>query len=65
MEAIQTIANPCEIPLDITSEKFNPKDKMGLKVRGEVYHYMEMTWEKVMRTGRGYIMRVMGCPLNW
>ena len=65
MEAIRTVANPCEIPLDVTSEQFDRKNKVVLKVRGDVYHFMELSWDKVLRTGRGYVMRVMGCPLNW
>ncbi|XP_063681894.1 uncharacterized protein LOC134816831 isoform X2 [Bolinopsis microptera] len=65
MEAILTIANPCEIPLDVTSEQFDRKNQVVLKVHGNVYHFTELSWDKVLRTGKGYVMRVMGCPLNW
>ena len=65
MEAIQTIANPCEIPMDVNSKDFTRKNQLSLKVRGKVYHYMEASWDKILKTGRGYVMRVMGCPFNW
>ena len=58
------MSNPCVMPLDVTSKQLNEK-VISLKLSGKVYHFMDMSLDKLVRTGRGYMMRVMGCPLNW